>query len=151
MQPYSEKNQSSIFPWGKKNPHALWFMAEEDNLRFSLTSCSTPSTCLMYCLQLCFLWKVRVCVSTVLNRLRESDEFFLYYQIFPFLNCYFLFFSFNPFIAFALSICVQFNVPWVKVLGHFLMINISSEIPSKSDLALWQELWMFWVWPQGQE
>lgn len=77
------KNQSFTLPWKKK--HAPWFMAEEKKLRFSLTSCSTPSTCLMYCLQLCFLWKVSVCVSTAPNRLTETDEFFLHFQLFPFL------------------------------------------------------------------
>lgn len=138
------KNQSFTLPW--KKTHVLWFMTEEKKLRFSLTSCSTPSTCLMYCLQLCFLWKVSACVSTAPNRLTETDEFFLCSQLFLFFNCYFLLFSFNPFIA--LSICVQFYLHWFKILGHFLMVNISSEIPMKNDLTLWWELLVFWVWTQ---
>lgn len=55
--------QKSIFHLSlkkKKTTHVLWFMAEEENLRFSLTTWSTPSS-LTYCLQLCFLWKMCVC------------------------------------------------------------------------------------------
>lgn len=147
--------QKSIFHLSleKKNPHTLWFIAEEENLRFSLTSCSTPSPCPVYCLQLYFSWKVSVCVRTDPNRLRETENWwvFLLLSAFTFLNWFGFFSPFNPFIAFALSICVQFNLHWFKMLGHFLMINMSNEILRKSDLTLWQELWMFWVWPQGQE
>lgn len=52
-----------------------------------------------------------VCMSALsLTDLEGLMSFSYVISFFIFLNCYFLFFSFNPFIAFALSICMQFNL-----------------------------------------
>lgn len=83
MQPYSV--QKSIFHLAleKRNPCAMIY-GKEKKLRFSLTSCSTPSTSNVLPVAMFLVEGECVCQHCP-NRLTETDEFFLHSQPFLFL------------------------------------------------------------------